>query len=71
MTQKFYFLLHGEESYARSAYLYMQCRKKGITVRSTIDLLIVETVLENELLLLHNDNDFVNISKVITGLKFY
>lgn len=58
-------ILHKEQ------YIFLKRVGEGITVRSTIDLLIVETVPENELLLLHNDTDFVNISKVVVGLKFY
>ncbi len=53
-----------------SARLYMDCRKKGITIRSTIDCLIAETALENNLLLLHSDNDFNTMAKVIP-LKFF
>jgi predicted nucleic acid-binding protein len=64
-------LLHGKESYERASAISVQCRKKGITVRSTIDVLIVETVLENNIVLLHNDNDFINIGKVVKELKFY
>ena len=43
--------------------------KKGITIRSTIDLLIAETAIENNIALLHDDEDYVNMSKVITELK--
>ena len=70
-TQIFYELLHGRNSYLNAAVLYSKCRRSGITVRSTIDLLIVETAIENELLLLHNDNDFINIAKVAKKLEFY
>jgi predicted nucleic acid-binding protein len=49
----------------------MNCRKKGITVRSAIDLLIAETAIENDLYLFHNDNDYTNISKVYNILKMY
>ena len=70
-TQKFYELLYGRQSYANAAEIYYKCRKKGVTVRSTIDLLIVETALENNLYLLHNDSDYKNIAKVIKDLNFY
>ena len=36
-----------------------------------IDLLIAETAIENDLYLLHGDNDFINIAKVIKELKLY
>jgi predicted nucleic acid-binding protein len=59
-TQKFYHLSDPVESFARAARIYMLCRKKGITVRSTIDCLVAQTALEHNLLLLHNDRDFTN-----------
>lgn len=70
-TQKIYELKNGLESFEISARNYMKCRKAGITVRSTIDLLIVQTAIENDLYLLHNDRDFTGIAKVIRELKIY
>jgi predicted nucleic acid-binding protein len=70
-TIPFYGLQHGKESYERAALLNFQCRRAGVTVRSTIDLLIAETVMENNLLLLHNDGDFDNMSRVIKDLRIY
>lgn len=69
-TQRFYNLKDAIESYAGAARIYMSCRKKGITVRSTIDCLIAETALEHDLLLLHNDSDFAAIARVVP-LKIY
>jgi predicted nucleic acid-binding protein len=48
--------------------MYINCRKKGFTIRSTLDLIIAEIAIENNLYLLHNDNDFTNISKVYENL---
>lgn len=45
-------------SYENAAQLYFHLRKKGITVRSTIDCLIVQIAKENNLSLLHNDKDY-------------
>ncbi len=70
-TLLFYDLKNGRASFEKAAYLYFICRKNGITIRSTIDLLIAETAIENDLYLLHNDNDFTNIEKVIKELKIY
>ena len=67
----FYDLLNNRKSYENSALLYFQCRKKGITIRSTIDLIIAEIAIENDLYLLHNDADFTNISKAAKTLKIY
>jgi predicted nucleic acid-binding protein len=69
-TLPFYDLLCGKESFEDAAYMYKNCRKRGITVRSTIDLLIAQIAIENNLFLFHNDNDFTNISK-LTELKIY
>jgi predicted nucleic acid-binding protein len=69
-TQRFYHLKDPVDSFARAARIYMDCRKRGITVRSTIDCLIVETALEHDLFLLHNDSDFTAIARVVP-LQFY
>ncbi len=69
-TQRFYPLTDQVESYARAARIYMDCRKRGITVRSTIDCLVAETALEHNLALLHQDADFNSMAKVIP-LKIY
>jgi predicted nucleic acid-binding protein len=69
-SQRFYHLKDPVDSFAKAAKIYLDCRKKGITIRSTIDCLIAQTALENGLVLLHEDNDFDLMSKVIP-LKFY
>ena len=69
--QIFYDLKQGKQSFKEAADIYLKCRKKGVTVRSTIDLLIVQTAIENKLSLLHNDLDYTNISRVIKELKIY
>ncbi len=69
-TQTFYNLRDFRESFAQAARIYFLCRKKGVTVSSTIDCLIVQTVLEYDLYLLHNDKDFEMIRKVINFKVF-
>jgi len=69
-TQRFYELKDNRESYALAAKIYFRCRKKGITINSTIDCLIAQTAIENNLYLLHSDSDFDNIAKVI-NLKMF
>ena len=69
-TQRFYHLADPIESFAKAARIYMDCRKRGLTVRSTIDCLIAETALEHDLLLLHQDNDFTAIAQIVP-LKIY
>jgi predicted nucleic acid-binding protein len=70
-TLPFYELRYGKKSYENAAMLNIKCREHGITIRSTIDLIIAETALENNLYILHNDNDFLNMAKIITELKEY
>lgn len=67
--QKFYYLKDQKESYEQAALIYYQCRKKGITIRSSIDCLIAQCAIENDLILLHNDQDFEHIASVIPALK--
>lgn len=62
--------LRNNDSYITAAELYRKCRKKGITIRTTVDLLIAQIAIENDLLLLHNDNDFDSIAR-ISSLKVY
>lgn len=69
-TQRFYSLKDGKESYASAARIYFQCRKKGLTIGSTIDCLVAQTAIENNLYLLHNDSDFDIIAK-ISDLKIF
>ena len=69
-SQRFYHLKDPVDSFAKAAKIYLDCRKKGITISSTIDCLIAQTALENGLVLLHEDSDFDLMSKVIP-LKFF
>ena len=62
--------MKGIDSYIAAAELYRKCRKKGFTVRSTVDLLIAQIAIENDLILMHNDKDFDAIANV-SGLKVY
>jgi hypothetical protein len=62
--------LTGLNSYIAAADLYRKCRKKGATVRNTVDLLVAQISIEHKTTLLHNDRDFDTIAK-ICGLKLY
>jgi predicted nucleic acid-binding protein len=70
-TIPFYYLNYGKESYEHAALLNFKCRKAGITIRSTIDLLIAQIAIENNVYLLHNDKDFNNLSNVVKDLRIY
>lgn len=51
-------------SYRAAARIYFDCRRKGLTIRSSIDCYIAQLVLEQDGTLLHNDGDFKSIQKV-------
>jgi predicted nucleic acid-binding protein len=61
-TQTFFQLKRGKDSYAEAARMYFKLRQKGVTVKSTMDCLIAEVAIENDLFLFHNDQDFSRIS---------
>ncbi len=67
----FYEFLDNKTSHEQAARLYMRCRQSGITIRSTLDVIIAQCAIEHQLLLLHNDKDFDAIAKVIPELKLY
>ena len=52
------FDLVGKEIATRSAENYRLLRRKGITVRKTVDTIIATFCIENNLPLLHSDKDF-------------
>jgi hypothetical protein len=58
----------GIETYVSAAQIYRRCRKKGKTVRRTIDCIIAAICIENDLILLHKDEDF-DIIEQYTGLR--
>jgi hypothetical protein len=67
----FFYLKQGKLSYECAAFMNYSCRRKGITIRSTIDLIIAQTAIENALFVLHKGGDFENIARVIPDLKLY
>ena len=69
-TQRFFQPKDPVNSYAQAAKIYFDCRKRGITIRSSVDCLIAQISIEHNLLLLHNDRDFV-LMKELVDLKFY
>src|SRR5687767_1953548 len=52
-TQRFFH--PSDVSYGSAAKIFYLCRKKGITIRSTIDCFIAQIAIEHHLILLHND----------------
>lgn len=51
-------------SYEKAAKIFFDCKRKGITIRSTIDCLIAQIAIEHNIPLLHDDDDFVKIAKI-------
>ncbi|MBI5236919.1 MAG: PIN domain nuclease [Deltaproteobacteria bacterium] len=53
----------GLDTYLRAAGIYRHCRKRGKTIRKTIDCIIAAIAIENSLTLFHNDRDFEQIAE--------
>ena len=68
-TQPIYLPRDPIRSAIAAARLYFDCRRQGITVRSSNDCLIAQTALEHGLILLHTDEDFRHIGKVLKEFK--
>ncbi len=68
-TQRFYSPESEVDSYREAARLYFRCRRNGVTVRSTIDCIVARISIEHDLLLLHDDRDFLNMACVVPELR--
>lgn len=68
-TQRIYRFENPITSAVAAARAYFDCRRQGITVRSSNDCLIVQCALEHKLVLLHDDRDFERIAAVHTRLR--
>ena len=64
------FDIGGKEIAIQSAKNYRFLKKKGITVRKTIDTMIATFCIRNKFTLLHNDRDFDPFNKFL-NLKVY
>lgn len=51
-------------THRNAARIYFDCRRRGITLRSTIDCFIAQLALEYEGTLLHDDRDYEKIRQV-------
>jgi predicted nucleic acid-binding protein len=70
-TQHFYEPQESVATYEKAAYLYYRCRKKGLTIRSTIDCLIAQIAIEHQLIVVHQDQDFNRIAQASTDLILF
>ena len=53
----------GKDLAVRSAQNYRRLRRKGVTVRKTIDVIVATFCIRNRLPLLHSDKDFEPMAK--------
>jgi predicted nucleic acid-binding protein len=67
-SQTFYHPREPIGSYREAARMYFDCRRAGITIRSSADCLIARVAIEHDLLVLHDDRDFEKIAEVIPDL---
>jgi predicted nucleic acid-binding protein len=51
-------------THIEAARIYFDCRRRGITLRSTIDCLVAQIALEHDAALLHHDRDYLAIARV-------
>jgi len=51
-----------------AAEVYRTLRRKGITIRNSVDCMIASVAIEKDIMLLHNDRYFIPIEKHL-GLK--
>ena len=57
--------LAGREIAIRAALNYRLLRKRGVTVRKTIDVLIATFCIENNFMIIHNDRDYDPMEKYL------
>ena len=58
------YLETSDNTWSAAARIYFDLMRKGLAVHSPIDCCIAQLAIENGAILLHRDNDFVNIAKV-------
>lgn len=60
----------GVDACLKSSEVYRVCRKKGLTIRKSIDCLLAVLAMDKDLEVFHKDRDFDLISKV-TPLRIH
>ena len=66
-----YYIEESEEKYRNIARMYFNLRRKGVTPRNSIDLMIVATAIEYDMYLLHDDRDYDQIAPFFPKLKIW
>ena len=51
-------------THVEAARIFFDCRRRGVTIRSSVDCLIAQLVLEVDGTLLHDDEDFERMKSV-------
>jgi len=67
-TQRFFHPKDEIITHEGAAKLFYLCRRKGITIRSTIDCLIAQIAIDYGLVILHNDQDYNRIQSIVPEL---
>jgi predicted nucleic acid-binding protein len=52
------------QTHIAAARIFFECKRKGMTVRSTVDCIVAQLALENDADLLHDDEDFNRIARL-------
>ena len=63
--------LDARETFEAAAQLYRRARQRGFTIRKSTDCLIAAMALEHQVMLVHNDRDFVALAQVAPLLVIY
>jgi hypothetical protein len=63
-SQELLFSSNPARTYREAARIYYDCRRRGLTIRSSVDCFIAQLVLEVDGTLLHNDGDYQSIAEV-------
>ena len=63
-SQELLFSANPALTYREAARIYYDCRRRGLTLRSTVDCFIAQLAIEVNGALLHNDGDFESIAQV-------
>lgn len=57
-------------TFLRSTEIYRGLRRKGVTIKKSVDCIIASVGIENDIPLLHNDKDFIPIEKHFALKRF-
>jgi len=63
-SQELLFSSNPALTYREAARIYYDCRRRGLTIRSSVDCFVAQLVLEVDGTLLHNDGDYESIAQV-------